>query len=228
MQDFLKGFVYGGLMGLGLFLVILAAEYASANETCDFPQTKQTFPDTVSTGISKVQFDHAIDLVINRFGPTVRARGGNFYVDRRWYDETVNADAHREGNDWGVSMYGGLARYPGMTLRAFLGVVCHETGHHLGGRPRYGQNTDWASVEGQADYWAERCLQSRGINSDIPGDTLTGILARLGGERKPSVLTPDRTQVWQTFEEHPHAQCRFDTYRASRRKLARPRCWYKP
>jgi hypothetical protein len=34
-------------------------------------------------------------------------------------------------------MFGGLARHELVTDDGFMMVVCHETGHHLGGAPRY-------------------------------------------------------------------------------------------
>jgi hypothetical protein len=39
-----------------------------------------------------------------------------------------------------------------MTKDGFMLVICHETGHHLGGAPRKGGM--WASNEGQSDYYA--------------------------------------------------------------------------
>jgi hypothetical protein len=49
-------------------------------------------------------------------------------------------------------MFGGLARHSKMTKDGFMLVICHETGHHIGGAPRKGAS--WASNEGQADYYA--------------------------------------------------------------------------
>jgi hypothetical protein len=55
-------------------------------------------------------------------------------------------------------MYGGLARHPMMTVDGFMMVVCHELGHHIGGAPKI--RADWASNEGQADYFAStKCLR---------------------------------------------------------------------
>ena len=54
--------------------------------------------------------------------------------------------------------FGGLARHDAVTADGFMGVICHEIGHHLGGYPH---RTSWASNEGQSDYYATtKCLKA--------------------------------------------------------------------
>jgi hypothetical protein len=62
-------------------------------------------------------------------------------------------------------MFGGLARHPLITDDGFMGVVCHETGHHLGGAPKY-NGTEWAANEGQADYWGILKCMKRVMQND--------------------------------------------------------------
>jgi hypothetical protein len=60
-------------------------------------------------------------------------------------------------------MFGGLARHPIMNADGFYLVACHETGHHLGGAPKGSSfgGSSWASVEGEADYYATlHCLRN--------------------------------------------------------------------
>jgi hypothetical protein len=92
------------------------------------------------------------------------------------------------------------------------------------------------------------------IRTSMAGLALANLLATLGGEKTPDFATPDKSVVTSTFEEHPAAQCRLDTYYAaalcqvpfaadvsqtdallntcSQEKGAtvgfRPRCWYAP
>lgn len=48
---------------------------------------------------------------------------------------------------------------PNMTKDALLLATCHEIGHHLGGYPLF--NDEWASAEGQADYFASsKCMRN--------------------------------------------------------------------
>ena len=58
-------------------------------------------------------------------------------------------------------MFGGLARRPEVTPDGFALVLCHELGHHLGGYVMASDSDmDWASNEGQSDYFAtEACAK---------------------------------------------------------------------
>ena len=115
--------------------------------------------DKETSQITEEKFNAIIDRVEKVYKPIVTAKGANFVVIRKWDDGTVNAYADRNDGNWNVSMFGGLARSPEMTDDGFMGVVCHETGHHLGGAPKIG-GTDWAANEGQADYFATlKCLR---------------------------------------------------------------------
>lgn len=125
------------------------------------PENKLNIPVNTKnlTGISEAQFNSVIDQVETMYAPIVSEYGGKLKVERRWTDGTVNAYAQQDGNIWKVSMFGGLARHKTITPDGFALVVCHEIGHHIGGAPRYAGG-DWASNEGQADYFATlKCLR---------------------------------------------------------------------
>ena len=104
-------------------------------------------------GITEAQFNAVITKVAKYYEPIVKAHGGVLKVNRLWKDGTVNASAERDGNTWIVNMYGGLARHRVVNEDGFTLVMCHETGHHLGGYPII-SGDDWASNEGQSDYFA--------------------------------------------------------------------------
>jgi hypothetical protein len=110
-------------------------------------------------GIDERVFNAVIDRVTKIYAPIVAKKGARLSVEKRWTDETVNAFADRQGMNWSVHMFGGLARHPAITMDGFMLVVCHELGHHLGGAPKY-ESTDWASNEGQADYFGTlKCMR---------------------------------------------------------------------
>lgn len=114
--------------------------------------------------MTKEQFDNLIDEVERVYSPIVSSMGGNLVVVRKWDDGTVNAYANRSGNNYNVHMFGGLARHKAITVDAMSLVVCHELGHHIGGAPKYSSGpwggNQWASNEGQADYFATlKCLR---------------------------------------------------------------------
>lgn len=134
---------------------------ARANRCTMIPPNRMWFPLQANTGISEDMFNKVIDAVEKVYAPVVAKKGGQLVVERRWTDNTVNAYADRSGKTWRVSMFGGLARHPETTPDAFAMVVCHELGHHIGGTPHYGNGIDWASTEGQSDYYASlKCMRT--------------------------------------------------------------------
>jgi hypothetical protein len=111
-------------------------------------------------GITQEQFDQVMDRAEAIYGPEIAARGGRLVLRRLWENPTVNASAQRSGTDYILNMYGGLARHESITQDGMALVVCHEIGHHIGGAPKYDGGLDWASNEGQADYFANlKCLR---------------------------------------------------------------------
>jgi len=122
--------------------------------------------DKEASGLSETQFNAVIDKVEGVYAPIVATYGGELEVVRNWTDGTVNAYAEQEGSSWKVSMFGGLARHKTITEDGFALVVCHEIGHHIGGAPRY-NGDEWASNEGQSDYFATtKCLRRVWMSDD--------------------------------------------------------------
>jgi hypothetical protein len=135
-------------------------------ESC-FPLSNITYESGNKSlqGISQIEFDQIIANALTVMGPEVQKRlNKKLIIEKRWKDATVDAFATRDDdNNAIVVMNGGLARHPSMTKEAFLLLICHEIGHHLGGAPKNlrGQSglRSWSSAEGQADYYAtSKCL----------------------------------------------------------------------
>lgn len=104
-------------------------------------------------GISQEEFSNATSKMQKLYAPFFTANGREYKIIADWEDGTVNAYANRSGLVSEVHMFGGLARHPKMTADGFMLVICHETGHHIGGAPiKAGRG--WPSNEGQADYYA--------------------------------------------------------------------------
>ena len=134
--------------------------YTQRNACTMIPPNTLLFSTEAKTGIDEKMFNLIIDKAEEIYGPIIQAKGGKLNIERNWDDDTVNAYADRSGNVWNVAMFGGLARHPETTPDAFAEVVCHELGHHLGGKPKYSY-LDWASAEGQADYFATlKCMRT--------------------------------------------------------------------
>jgi len=218
------------------------------------------------SGINEVMFNKVIDHIESIYAPILKGIGKKLVIERRWSDPTVNAYAKRVGkNTYHVAMFGGLARHEETTADGFAMVVCHEIGHHIGGAARYGKNTQWASTEGQSDYWAtskcakriykgtdnwgvmgrrfqkykslngfarsnstlhndyafEKCSQvfqkkdeiAICVRTALGGLSLARLLSSLRKDKvKPEFQTVDTKVVKTTYERHPDAQCRLDTY----------------
>lgn len=121
------------------------------------PENNLRIPVTQNfSGITEEEFNGVLDDVFKVYEPIFKEHDAEFVIQRFWEDQTVNAYAFREGNQWNIAMYGGLARHKEVTLDGFMLVACHEIGHHLGGYPRMG----WASNEGNSDYYGTlKCLR---------------------------------------------------------------------
>jgi hypothetical protein len=265
--------------------VAAAAIPNRSKQLCDgfLPKNDMKIPvgDMRALGIDEATFNKTLDRVEAVYGPIVAQKGAALKVNRLWTDPTVNASAEQQGKTWIINMYGGLARHKAVTGDGFALVACHELGHHLGGVPLYGGD-DWASNEGQSDYFGTlKCLRLVGASAAVveptakkacaaqwssasdqaqceaaamAGVSLAELLGALGGSGKPSLDTPDPSQVGETSDWHPDAQCRLDTYFAGglcSKSVSqdvsrtdhnagtctaengdsaglRPRCWYKP
>jgi len=147
------------LAAAGLLSLIAASPRPAYRESF-LPPNNLKIPISAmgNKGISRAEYDAVMDRVQALYGPIIEARGAHLTINRLWDDETVNASAQQNGGEWIINMYGGLARHPAITQDGMALVACHELGHHLGGAPKYG-GTDWASNEGEADYYANaKCL----------------------------------------------------------------------
>jgi hypothetical protein len=142
-------------------------QYKRGPESC-FPLSNVKYEKGLKAfneGLSEEEFNQIIGSAMAIMGPEVkRLLNKSLIIDKRWSEATVDAFATRDdANNAVVVMNGGLARHPLMTKDAFLLLICHEIGHHLGGAPKVLRGNSglrgWSSAEGQADYYAtSKCL----------------------------------------------------------------------
>lgn len=109
--------------------------------------------DKSASTMTKEIFETVIDRIIDNYKDVVAEKGKVLVAAKHWDDGTVNAYAMQRGKTYQVHMFGGLARHPLINADGFALVVCHELGHHLGGAPKKPE-AEWATNEGQADYFA--------------------------------------------------------------------------
>jgi hypothetical protein len=103
------------------------------------------------SNITEQQFNDIVKQVTGVYEPVFKSFGGTMRVSAKWTDSQVNAYARQLGSLWMLNFFGGLARRPEISPDGFALVICHETGHHLGGFPFV---ESWAANEGEADYFA--------------------------------------------------------------------------
>jgi hypothetical protein len=160
-------------MGKGLIaILLLVTSFASTSQACDshgitgiVEENSLYIPVGLKTGggITEGQFNDTLDRVAKIYEPIIKSMGAKLTIQRAWSDGTVNAYATRSGRTWIIKMFGGLARHKVVTQDGFAVVACHEIGHHIAGAPKragwFGWS-DWASNEGQSDYWGTaKCLR---------------------------------------------------------------------
>jgi hypothetical protein len=124
-------------------------------------------------GIDQSTYTAILNSISAVYSPIVAQQGGKLQFLNSWSDGTVNAQAFRQGSTWIVQIYGGLARHEAMTADGVALVACHELGHHLGGAPLFSDPGNWASVEGQADYFSTaKCLRHlwRSANNKVANE----------------------------------------------------------
>lgn len=122
-----------------------------------------------NSNIDEAKFNEVIDSVESHYKDVITAHGARLNIERNWNDSTVNAYAEQVGETWNVAMFGGLARRPETTPDGFALVVCHELGHHIAGFSFYGDQ-DWASAEGNSDYFATLACARRIWKDDLEGN----------------------------------------------------------
>ena len=121
-----------------------------------------------------------------------------------WPSRSINAQAWRMGSNRYVSVYGGLVRHPRINRAVLALAVAHETGHHLGGRPK-DPDRKWMSWQGQADYWAASVGMHRIFGSRAAAVTLRAVkqfvkfhdeLEALFGDDEPDLSSQCRYQIF--------------------------------
>lgn len=141
--------------------LLLRVAILKSEQTQQLSLREQTFyPQQFEEGnFTKKEFLKIIDSVKRTYTPIFKKQRMNFKIEHIWEDKQVNAFAGVRGPDRYILLYGGYARHKFMTKDAYLSVICHEIGHHLGGFPKKSSNS-WSSSEGQADYFSTlKCMK---------------------------------------------------------------------
>ena len=218
---------------------------------------QEVISEVLLTALQKVP----VVIVTGGLGPTTdditrdaiaKFLGKNLVLN--WESDRVIAEALRPvPSDWEIVLHGGATRTEELGPAEISLILCHELGHHLGGKPTAARE-GWSACEGQADYWSSfECIRNF---SDLLKDTVASSEAvewcerhfpgsdencgkfaqaalnvtRFYGHFQPSgypnLETIDINRTSRTFYGHPQPQCRLDTLMAGYFFNPRPLCWY--
>jgi hypothetical protein len=209
-----------------LIFILLFSTQVFADGLCDWPDPGFKIQEATATGIDKTAYTQVLNQIETKYSKVFSRLGYGFKLHRSWSDGTVNAQAWWTGNTCNVEIFGGLARWPGISAAAVRQVALHEIGHCLGGAPYYSGES--MSCEGQADYYSTSIgCQTLGVGCKTSSLNLARALASMSGEPKPYRPGPALNPVSRTYCSHPEAQCRLQTYDAGSARGSRPRCWYR-
>lgn len=190
----------------------------------------------------------------DHFSPLVERQEGKLFFILDWDSDRVVAEARRpNAQDWEIILHGGVIRNNSIGIAELSLILCHELGHHLGGKPTAVRD-GWSACEGQADYWSSLvCIKkfknllsevvisdevtkwcakhAQASDKDCGAFTQAALnLTRFYGYFQPAGYSQldavDFTIATRTFFGHPAPQCRLDTLLSGYLTSARPACWY--
>ena len=134
---------------------------------------------------------------------------------------------------------GGTIRIEDFTLDAYAALVCHEMGHLIGGEPFQSiPGAEWASAEGQADFFAAstclpRFFQSLGVSKEnIPAsvekagfELIKAFMAIEKDPRERPQRFHKKSQAVDStlFNQYPSLACRYETFLFPQK---RQDCWF--
>lgn len=81
--------------------------------------------------------------------------GRPLVIPYEWDNPYFAAFAKNQGPLLNISLWGGMVRAPGANKLILVTLLCHELGHFIGGEPKqHISGAEWASTEGQSDFYA--------------------------------------------------------------------------
>lgn len=115
------------------------------------------YPTASLAALTQDEFMAVNAHFVSTMSGLVAQHGAKLELVTNWESSNNLAMATRSGDrkTWFIKIWGGSAKWPSATPDSYTLTLCHELGHHLGGYPFYAHDgAEWASAEGQADYWS--------------------------------------------------------------------------
>ena len=191
--------------------------------------------------IREADFYQIPSLIMGLFSRELQSAHKPLILDADWDSPYLGAGIGLGDGFLKLVILGGTARIKEMSQDAFAALICHEIGHVIGGAPYQSiKGADWASLEGQADFFAAstclpRYFASLGAQSleirertETAGYHLFLGLKQYSSETKNQALIRGKKplpKVESTTQSYPSVQCRYETFRNPSKRSS---CWYAP
>lgn len=124
-----------------------------------------TFPLTPADQDKLIYTSELMQFIESEYKTTIETTHlkARFAWNFDWQQTYLGAGTTYYQNTFTIMLLGGMVRAPGSNFSLIAFTLCHEVGHYLGGHPKQrfsGEDEDdWASAEGQADWFAAHsCL----------------------------------------------------------------------
>jgi hypothetical protein len=197
-------------------------------------------PDmTPNSPIDIVKFYTTPTQILQLFQTELEQKPYPIILNAEWESPFFGAGVSFYENNFRLMILGGTTRIAGLTPDAYAAIVCHELGHVIGGSPFQTITlAEWASAEGQSDFFAANvCLPRyfRSLNESedkIPtrieqaGYTMIQSFYQIiKDDNAPIRFKADTTKTNLTLiNNYPTLQCRYENFR---NLGIRPECWYR-
>jgi hypothetical protein len=223
------------IMTLAFFSLAAHADVCPSGDSDYFCITPEMAPD------SKIQIFEFYDIplkIMSLFTAELNAKKIPLQLEAKWESPYFGAGVALYENRFRLMILGGTVRLKEMTVDAYAAVICHELGHILGGAPYQTiPLSDWASSEGQSDYFASTVCLPRYYAAqklaaqqilekiEIAGFEMMNVFNKVeGGDLERFKI--DTSVVKETLNNnYPSLQCRYENFRNS--TANRPTCWFK-
>ncbi len=215
--------------------MILMAKFVKFVLICSlFGQAALADIPVPSATLAKTPQSLFVQNIVDRFQPVILARHKqtlkiSFY-ETGWFQASTGWN--KKENQLVMRVHSGIFELPQLGIAA---VTCHELGHILGdvplsAIPNHRKTTfdPQDSVEGEADYFAGRCM--RMLYKNIDEEEIIQAFAKVIEKLKGTKI--DRSERLPDFngidQEYPSPACRVLSFENGLKLLQRPRCWYNP
>lgn len=223
------------LASLLLVLLITMAQITKAetNKISEASRSDYFYLPVESTLVSRVSEKDYLQLIADfqsAYLPQVIQKTGKpVLILNEWKNPYFSAYSFQRESYFQISLSGGTARAPGATQASLAAIVCHELGHIIGGEPLQTiPGGEWASSEGQADFFAAKiCLPNyfhRHPEAQTAGSTDPEIMKTCHGNESCESVAKTGFEVvsfFQRYSYHEYVPVRLETHEKPSTELIR-------